>query len=453
MAGKPSEAAPLLIQVCTACGAASSPAQSGAPGVELSARTETAGGSSQPPAGTPAALGTPWGITTALLLADMFGIGSLALPGVFARLGWLVSVSLLVAFALGCGYLGILFSKLAVAVPSAQSMDEIGAAAMGKTGKRLVYALAGSAIVVDPIALHIVSMLAVQQIFPALGTLAASAVVAACMLPLAQIQSIHDAAWLSLVATVCMICAVLATLFKLLAIEGSQWDATSLLPPPGTRGIEGLIAALCLCFAFGGQVNWMRYISSMQHREDFRFSAELADATFSVFYVLISVVGYSKLGPNFDHSKPITSVLPWDWWTVVINTALLIRCLVAYVLNANVFSDLFCRLGRPWLSKLEDASPRMGRRASWALVSCSCVIMSFLVAYAVPKFDLVLAVIAVVGDVAAPYTLPALFGLKLLPDLHRWERWLLKTLVAVSVLFALFGGYAALYTLLETLAD
>lgn len=99
-----------------------------------------------------------------------------------------VSVSLLVAFALGCGYLGILFSKLAVAVPSAQSMDEIGAAAMGKTGKRLVYALAGSAIVVDPIALHIVSMLAVQQIFPALGTLAASAVVAACMLPLAQIQ-------------------------------------------------------------------------------------------------------------------------------------------------------------------------------------------------------------------------------------------------------------------------
>ena len=121
--------------------------------------------------------------------------------------------------------------------------------------------------------------------------------------------------------------------------------------------------------------NRMRYISSMQHREDFRFSAELADATFSVFYVLISVVGYSKLGPNFDHSKPITSVLPWDWWTVAINTALLIRCLVAYVLNANVFSDLFCRLGRPWLSKLEDASPRMGRRASWALVSCSCVIM------------------------------------------------------------------------------
>lgn len=79
---------------------------------------------------------------------------------------------------------------------------------------------------------------------------------AALTTPNHPMQSIHDAAWLSLVATVCMICAVLATLFKLLAIEGSQWDATSLLPPPGTRGIEGLIAALCLCFAFGGQVNW-----------------------------------------------------------------------------------------------------------------------------------------------------------------------------------------------------
>ena len=38
--------------------------------------------------------GTPWGMTAGLLLADMFGIGSLALPSVFARLGWLVSLAL-----------------------------------------------------------------------------------------------------------------------------------------------------------------------------------------------------------------------------------------------------------------------------------------------------------------------------------------------------------------------
>lgn len=52
-----------------------------------------------------------------------------------------VSFVLLVMFGLGCGYLGVLFSKLAVAVPNAVTMDDIGGAAMGKTGKRLVYAV------------------------------------------------------------------------------------------------------------------------------------------------------------------------------------------------------------------------------------------------------------------------------------------------------------------------
>lgn len=109
-----------------------------------------------------------WGITSALLLADMFGesqrqcmrtskaplrsseskltvlppaagIGSLALPGVFARLGWLLSFVLMGAFCLGCGYLGVLFTKLAVAQPTATTMDELGSAALGKMGKRLVF--------------------------------------------------------------------------------------------------------------------------------------------------------------------------------------------------------------------------------------------------------------------------------------------------------------------------
>ncbi len=138
----------------------------------------------------------------------MFGIGALSLPSVFARLGWLVSdllqlywqqacpgrlksnggnpsvfvaagsadpllvpatpfrqVSfvLLLLFGLGCGYLGVLFSKLSVALPGAATMDEIGAAALGTTGRRLVYAVVYTTILVDPIALHITCMLALQQ--------------------------------------------------------------------------------------------------------------------------------------------------------------------------------------------------------------------------------------------------------------------------------------------------
>lgn len=46
--------------------------------------------------------------------------------------------------------------------------------------------------------------------------------------------------------------AVFATLTKLLALPGDQLALTSLLPPPETRAIEGLIAALNLSFAVSG---------------------------------------------------------------------------------------------------------------------------------------------------------------------------------------------------------
>lgn len=80
-----------------------------------------------------------------------------------------VSFVLLILFGLGCGYLGVLFSKLAVALPNASTMDEIGAAALGKTGRRLVFALVYTTIIVEPVALHITCMLALQQAGPAWG--------------------------------------------------------------------------------------------------------------------------------------------------------------------------------------------------------------------------------------------------------------------------------------------
>lgn len=58
-------------------------------------------------------------------------------------------------------------------------------------------------------------------------------------------------------------------------------------------------------------------------------------------------------------------------------------------LNANVFTDLALKLGRRWLERVEAAWPRLGRHASWGLVSTCCIAVSFVVAWLVPEFDLV----------------------------------------------------------------
>lgn len=66
--------------------------------------------------------------------------------------------------ALGCAYLGVLFSRLAVAVPTAETMDQLGEAAAGKWGKRAVYAVFYTSVLADPVALHITCLLALQQV-------------------------------------------------------------------------------------------------------------------------------------------------------------------------------------------------------------------------------------------------------------------------------------------------
>lgn len=38
------------------------------------------------------------------------------------------------------------------------------------------------------------------------------------------------------------------------------------------------------------QVNWMRYITGMSHREEFKYATELADSAMTVIYLLLGIV-------------------------------------------------------------------------------------------------------------------------------------------------------------------
>eukprot|EP00887_Chlorella_sp_A99_P002094 scaffold21.g2094.t1 len=278
-------------------------------------------------------------------------------------------------------------------------------------------------------------------------------------LALPGIRNVHDVGGLSLVATGCMAAAVLICMLKLLALPGSAFEQTSLLPPREETGgfTTGLVALMNLCFAFGGQasVNWMRYLSAMNKRSEFKKAAELADACMTAAYVVLAVTAYWKLGNSFDTSLPITSIFSRSAWTVLMNVCLLARCLVAYILNINVFTDLVTRSLPPAaLAAVERVTGEQAApRACWACVSLVGLAFSFAVAWTTPFFSTVLAFIAVCGDVLAPYTLPALFALLLLDDLPRLERGLLKAIIPLSALFAAFGLVAAMMDLVARLSQ
>ena len=89
---------------------------------------------------------------------------------------------------------------------------------------------------------------------------------------------------------------------------------------------EGLVAFLDVVFTYGGQVNWLRYISQMRTRSHFQRVAGVSGAFMTAVYAVVGTVGYQRLGFDFDHTVPITSVLPADAWTAVANAGVLLHC-------------------------------------------------------------------------------------------------------------------------------
>eukprot|EP00879_Flechtneria_rotunda_P020170 GHRR01021211.1.p1 GENE.GHRR01021211.1~~GHRR01021211.1.p1 ORF type:complete len:184 (+),score=39.00 GHRR01021211.1:394-945(+) len=107
---------------------------------------------------------TPWLLTTAILLSDMFGLGTLSLPADFARLGWIPALLCFAWFALSSIYSGWLYQRLSLRVPRAMVFDEVGKAAMGTAGSAMVYGTVYMTILCEPIIFHLTCMETLQQV-------------------------------------------------------------------------------------------------------------------------------------------------------------------------------------------------------------------------------------------------------------------------------------------------
>ena len=74
-------------------------------------------------------------------------------------------------------------------VPRARVFDDLGKAALGKTGQRLVYVGVYTTVLINPCIFQITSMESLQQIFYRrhMSTLVSGAIVAGIITPLAQV--------------------------------------------------------------------------------------------------------------------------------------------------------------------------------------------------------------------------------------------------------------------------
>lgn len=147
----------------------------------------------------------------------MFGLGTLTLPADFARLGWAVALPVIALCALGMVYSGVLFGRLASHLPSSHAFDQLGVAAFGAHGKRMVYATVYLTILFEPVIFHLTCMESLQQMLYSanVSQLAAGSIVALLIFPLGLVQGIEEVSAVAILGTVGMLLAVLTATYKL----------------------------------------------------------------------------------------------------------------------------------------------------------------------------------------------------------------------------------------------
>ncbi|KAK9803254.1 hypothetical protein WJX73_010604 [Symbiochloris irregularis] len=371
--------------------------------------------------------GGAWPLTTAIMVGEMLGVGSLAMPAAFARLGWVAALSVLVAMGAAVAFSGVMFSRLGTLLPGARSFDDLGAAAFGRRGRILAFCTVNVAIFAAPALLHLTCAESLQQIFAHQGLTHTQAIliIAAVILPLSQARHLEHVSWLSLVGTLGMLTALGVACGKLLFMaprhEPAAPTPSGSTPPSDPEIRHGfyavLVALMDAVFAFGGQQNWVRYMTGLKKKAHFKYAATAASAIMTAAFIIMGSVGYWRLGTHFDQTQPITSVLPLDAWTPVMNGGLLAHCILAYQIDLNVWAHTALLLVAPRYADPQPptAPPSDHRRSAmlWLLFSLLGAACCTLIAWVVPFFNTVMGLIAAIGDMSAAFVLPAAFCLVL----------------------------------------
>lgn len=115
-------------------------------------------------------------------------------------------------------------------------------------------------------------------------------------------------------------------------------------PSSGSAALM-LVALMDVVFAYGGQQNFVRYISGMRVRDrgQFKSSVALGSAILTAAFAALGAIGYWRLGKGFDQTQPITAALPHDpIWTPVMNAGVLVHCIIAYQVRTQLMHACVC---------------------------------------------------------------------------------------------------------------
>lgn len=262
----------------------------------------------------PGATGVPWRVISAVITANMLGIGVLSLPFAASVLGWIPFGVCLVLAAVGAQCSGQLFSLLYLDALARDCdwrvMADAGLDAYGTSGQRLVRGVAyfymGGVVVI----IHLTATTAVATVFRELGEcdVVWSAAVGCVALAALQVRQMRHIGALALLGVVTIVVPCTLTLWSVV-IEHPEPAPTEWFGTNATLLQKG-VAAFDVVFAYAGQVIFIELQSDMHTPADFPAAVGSSLGAMTACYAAVACTAYYYLGTaGLADGRPITSHL------------------------------------------------------------------------------------------------------------------------------------------------
>lgn len=357
-----------------------------------------------------------WGITAALIVADVIGSGVLALPSTMANLGWFGGIGALLLLGYISLYTGQLLGRLHSLYPNLQSYSDLGAEFLGNAGRlvasTLAYTQMFGACVVFLVAMTIFTNQAAQTVqLPSVCFVTVSAALSAVVLGFAQIRDLHGIGHLACwVAGPTLYVALTLLLYQLFATPThAHHTVTSIWPPLGAQ--KTTVAFMNIVLTYAGHVVYFELIAHMKQPKDFEKAVVSSQVVIITTYFAVSLLVYTAIGN--DVASPFQLSLPTSITVGVADILMLSHVLISLLLNHNVISKrLFDVMARS-LAKKDGASldvlfgsKAMGA-AGWIAATAIVTVCAWLLANLVPFFSDVMALLGSVAALNLTYGFPA----------------------------------------------
>ncbi|KAF2117741.1 transmembrane amino acid transporter protein-domain-containing protein [Lophiotrema nucula] len=336
-----------------------------------------------------------------LLIAENISLGVLALPSAVAALGLVPGLLLIFFLGVIAGYTGYILGQFKQAFPQVTCYADMGGVVAGKTGQ-IIFATGSCLILIFIMAAHILSFSIAMNVITDHSQCTLLYMVVGLLLSfiLGLPRTMKGVSFLSVSSCVSVVIAVTVVI---IAVAITKPDVGNIMAVGKSRPVvEGLNPVMYIILAFTGHAGFPSFIAEMKNPRDFPKALLFMQIMAVSFYMLIAAVIYYYAGPYvaspaLGSAGPIVRKVAYGLAMPTI--------VIAGVANGSVVTKyVYIRVWRGTNVIHETSFKSIG---SWIGICAATWTTSWLIAEAIPNFNILLGLIGSLLGSWISYGIPA----------------------------------------------